>query len=109
MAADLQVFVDVDVSLLDNDDSLLPMARESLEKLVGQGYQIILCSVHGSDHAKAVAAHHGLTHLASGYAGKAHSMTAHIPCAVLAPFGFNSNDDDSWRITVESIMEKYGD
>ncbi len=103
------VFVDVDLTLVDANAKLLDGAREGLQRLRDEGCHLFLWSSVGVDYARKVAALHGLTDLFEGYASKPDIIIYDIPSTAVAPFVFNVQDEVSWQSMAERIIEKHID
>jgi hypothetical protein len=65
-----RICIDVDRTLLNENEELLPGAREGLKVLNEKGYQLTLWSCGGEDRARAVAQIHNLRCFFQGYATK---------------------------------------
>ncbi|MBM4048893.1 MAG: hypothetical protein FJ279_27645 [Planctomycetes bacterium] len=55
------IFVDVDLTLVDQNQNLVPGAREALQRLIDRGCHLFLWSTAGRKYAEGTAARHGLT------------------------------------------------
>ena len=64
------VFVDVDLTLVDASGKLRDGAREGLQRLKDEGCHLFLWSTVGLEYARTVAARHQLTDLFESYAAK---------------------------------------
>jgi len=64
------VFVDVDLTLIDANGGLLEGAREGIQKLSDAGCHLFLWSTNGADYCRKVAALHHLTDLFEGFSAK---------------------------------------
>ena len=103
------VFVDVDLTLVDAQCQLLDGAREALQQLRDKGCHLFLWSSVGVDYARKVAALHKLTDLFEGYASKPDIIIDDMPSTAVAPFVFNVQDEVSWQKMAERIIEKHVD
>ncbi len=103
------VFVDVDLTLVDAKGALLPGAKQGLEKLRDAGCHLYLWSSVGVEYARKVAALHRLTDLFEGYAAKPDIVIDDMPSTAVAPFVFNVQDEISWEKMAERIIEKHVD
>lgn len=56
------VYIDVDQTLINIDDELLPRVMESLEKLHNHSYQLVCWSGGGQEHARNVCERHEIEH-----------------------------------------------
>jgi hypothetical protein len=66
----LNISIDVDGTLLDENENLVPQAREGLQRLKEAGHNLQLWSGGGADYASKCAAKHKLTGLFDSYAKK---------------------------------------
>src|SRR6185436_12462541 len=64
------VFVDVDLTLIDSNARLLNGAREALQRLRDEGCHLFLWSTVGPDYCRKVAQIHGLTDFFEGFTAK---------------------------------------
>ncbi len=103
------VFVDVDLTLIDANGKLLDGAREALQRLRNEGCHLFLWSSVGVDYARKVSTLHGLTELFEGYASKPDIIIDDMPSTAVAPFVFNVQDEVSWQSMAERIIEKHID
>ena len=103
------VFVDVDLTLVDASGRLLDGAREALQRLRDEGCHLFLWSSVGIDYARKVAALHGLSELFEGYASKPDIIIDDMPSTAIAPFIFNVQNEVSWQAMAERIIEKHID
>jgi len=103
------VFVDVDLTLVDANGKLLAGARDGLLKLKAKGCHLFLWSSVGVDYATKIAALHGLTDLFEGYASKPDIIIDDMPQTAVAPFVFNVQEERSWLAMAEKIISKHVD
>jgi phosphoglycolate phosphatase-like HAD superfamily hydrolase len=103
------IFVDVDLTLVDQHGHLLNGAREALVKLKERGCHLFLWSSVGAEYARKVAALHGLTDLFESFAAKPDIVIDDMPATVNAPFVFNVHDESSWPALAGRIIAKHID
>ena len=103
------IFIDVDLTLVDAKCQLLDGAREALQRLRDEGCHLFLWSSVGVDYARKVAGLHKLTDLFEGYASKPDIIIDDMPSTAVAPFIFNVQDEVSWQKMAERIIEKHVD
>ena len=103
------IFVDVDLTLVDENGNLLEGSSQALRTLKQKGCHLFLWSTAGADYAKANAARHGLTDLFEGYVAKPDILIDDLPSTVLNPFVFNVQREESWTTMVETILKKHID
>lgn len=66
----LNISIDVDGTILDENEGLVPQARESIQRLKGSGHCLQLWSGGGAEYAEKIARKFNLTHLFDSYAKK---------------------------------------
>lgn len=103
------VFVDVDLTLVDANQKLLPGATGALAQLRDKGCHLFLWSTNGADYAKKVASLHGLTDLFAGFAAKPDIIIDDMPGTALTPLVFDVNAESSWPALVEKILKQHLD
>jgi hypothetical protein len=103
------IFVDVDLTLVDANGQLLGGACEGLQRLKDEGCHLFLWSTVGVEYARAIAAQHQLTDMFEGYAAKPDVIIDDMPSTAVAPFVFNVQKEDSWQSMAERIIEKHVD
>ena len=103
------IFVDVDLTLVDAKGNLLEGAKEALVKLKDKGCHLFLWSSVGMEYAKKVAALHRLTDLFEGYASKPDIIIDDMPNTAVAPFVFDVNQESSWVAMADRIITKHVD
>ena len=103
------VFVDVDLTLVDANRKLLPGAIEALGKLRNKGCHLFLWSTNGADYARKVASLHQLTDMFEGFVAKPDIIIDDMPGTVLNPFVFDVNNEASWPALAERIIRKHID
>lgn len=103
------IFVDVDLTLVDKDGRLLDGARQALERLRDRGCHLFLWSSVGAEYARKVAALHQLTDFFEGYTAKPDIIIDDMPGTAQAPFVYNVQDEASWQSLAERIIDKHID
>ena len=103
------IFVDVDLTLVDKDGRLLDGARQALERLRDRGCHLFLWSSVGADYARKIAALHNLTDLFEGYTAKPDIVIDDMPSTAQAAFIYNVHDEASWQSLAERIINKHID
>jgi phosphoserine phosphatase len=103
------IFVDVDLTLVDANRNLLPGAKEALAKLMERGCHLFLWSTNGAEYARKVAALHGLTGCFEGFAAKPDIIIDDLPGTVLNPYVFDVNAESSWPSLADKILRKHID
>ena len=103
------VFVDVDLTLVDANCKLLDGAREGLELLKDKGCHLFLWSTCGADYCRKVAGLHGLTELFEGFSAKPDVVIDDMPSTCVSPFAYSVQNEQSWMKLVEQIIKKHID
>lgn len=103
------VFIDVDLTLIDLDGKLLEGAPKALNRLKQKGCHLFLWSTAGANYARKVARRHKLNGLFDGYAAKPDIIIDDIPSTAIDPFVFNVQKEASWQSMVQKIITKHID
>jgi hypothetical protein len=103
------IFIDVDLTLVDAEGRLLDGAREALERFVDKGCHLFLWSSVGVGYAKKVAALHNLTGFFEGFTSKPDIIIDDMPSTAQTPFVFNVHDEASWPAMAEWIIAEHVD
>jgi len=103
------VFVDVDLTLIDGNGNILAGAADALSKLKNKGCHLFLWSTNGADYAQKVARLHGLAGLFEGFAPKPDIIIDDMPGTALNPFVFDVNAESSWPSLADKIIRKHID
>jgi len=103
------IFVDVDLTLVDANGKLLGGAGEALRILRDKGCHLFLWSTGGADYCRKVAALHGLTELFEGFSAKPDIVIDDMPSTCVSPFVYNVQQENSWATLTERIISKHVD
>jgi phosphoglycolate phosphatase-like HAD superfamily hydrolase len=103
------VFVDVDLTLVDADGRILDGAREALNSLKQRGCHLFLWSTGGTDYCRKVARLNGLEELFEGFTAKPDIVIDDMPNTCLASFIYDVNNEGSWKELAERILAKHVD
>jgi hypothetical protein len=103
------IFIDVDLTLVDANGRLLKGAREALVKLTMKDCHLFLWSSVGVEYAKKMAVLHHLTDFFEGYASKPDIIIDDMPQTAVAPFVFNVQEESSWPALADKIILKHID
>jgi len=103
------IFVDVDLTLVDASGNLLDGAREALARLKDKGCHLFLWSSGGVDYTKKIAARYQLADLFEGFAAKPDIIIDDMPNTAIAPFVFNVQEEASWVAMADRIINKHVD
>ena len=103
------VFVDVDLTLVDADGRILDGAGSALKLLKDRGCHLFLWSTGGADYCRKVARLNGLEDLFEGFVSKPDIIIDDMPRTCLKPFTYDVNNERSWRELAERILAKHVD
>ena len=103
------VFVDVDLTLVDANRKLLPGAAEALSLLRDKGCHLFLWSTNGADYARSVANLYHLTEMFEGFAAKPDIIIDDMPATALNPIVFDVNRETSWPALAARIIREHVD
>lgn len=103
------VFIDVDLTLVDANGKLLDGAREALLALKKAGCHLFLWSSVGADYCRKVAESHRLTDLFEGFTAKPDIVEDDMPSTCVTPFVYNVQQEESWPAMVRRIIDKHID
>lgn len=103
------VFVDVDLTLVDANQKLLPGVPEALAKLRNRGSHLFLWSTNGADYARKIANLYHLTDLFEGFVAKPDIIIDDLPATALNPLTFDVNAEASWPALADKIIRRHLD
>jgi hypothetical protein len=103
------VFVDVDLTLVDAKGQLLEGAREALQRLRDEGCHLFLWSTGGTDYCRKVAHLHGLTDFFEGFSAKPDIIIDDMPATCVTQLVYDVRQEESWPALAERIIEKHID
>ena len=103
------IFVDVDLTLIDANGKIRVGASEALAKLRDKGCHLFLWSTNGAEYARKVAQIHSLEGIFEGFSAKPDIIIDDIPGTALNPFVFDVNAETSWQSLAEKIIRKHID
>jgi phosphoglycolate phosphatase-like HAD superfamily hydrolase len=103
------VFIDVDLTLVDSNGKLLAGAREGLERLKEKGCHLFLWSTCGADYCRRVAELHKLTEFFEGFTAKPDIVIDDMPSTCVSPFVYSVQQEATWPKLVERIIRKHVD
>ena len=102
------IFVDVDLTLVDANGKLLEGAREALQKLREEGCHLFLWSTCGAEYCRKVAALHRLMDFFEGFTAKPDIVIDDMPSTCTGAFIYDVRQD-SWPELAKRIIEKHID
>jgi hypothetical protein len=103
------IFVDVDLTLVDAKGKLLGGAREALEKLKEEGCHLFLWSSNGADYCKKIAQTHKLTELFEGFTAKPDIIIDDMPSTCVTSLIYNVQAKKSWADLADQIIQVHLD
>ena len=103
------VFVDVDLTLVDANGKLLEVAREGLTYLKEKRCHLFLWSTCGADYCRKVAELHKLGELFEGFTAKPDIVIDDMPSTCVSPFVYSVQRNESWPRMAKRIAEKHID
>ncbi len=103
------IFVDVDLTLVDANGRLMDGAREALQQLADEGCHLFLWSTVGAEYARKVAARYQLTNLFEGFVAKPDIIIDDMPATAISPFVYNVQAEPSWASLAQTILDKHVD
>jgi phosphoglycolate phosphatase-like HAD superfamily hydrolase len=102
------VFVDVDLTLVDANGRILAGASEGLQQLKEAGCHLFLWSSCGAEYCRKVAEANGLAELFEGFSAKPDIVIDDMPGTCVAPFGYDAREL-GWEELAKRIVEKHVD
>jgi phosphoglycolate phosphatase-like HAD superfamily hydrolase len=103
------VFVDVDLTLVDAKCRLLDGAREGLKLLKDKGCHLFLWSTCGAEYCRKAAGLHGLTEFFESFSAKPDIIIDDMPATCTSPFAYSVQEETSWPKLAERIIKKHVD
>jgi hypothetical protein len=103
------IFVDVDLTLVDANGKILGGAREALQRLRDEGCHLFLWSTGGADYCRKIAHLYGLTDFFEGFTAKPDIIIDDMPSTCVTPFVYDVGQELSWPALAERIIEKHID
>lgn len=105
----VNIFIDVDLTLVDANGRVLDGAIDALKTLKERGCHLFLWSTVGMEYAKSTAERLGIFDLFDSFAAKPDVIIDDMPSTVLNPFHFDVNQEGSWSETVRRLVSKHVD
>jgi hypothetical protein len=103
------IFVDVDLTLIDANGKPLDGAREALQQLHDEGCHLFLWSSCGAEYCRRIAALHRLADLFEGFTAKPDIVIDDMPSTCVTPFVYDVRQEQSWPALVQCIIDKHID
>ena len=103
------IFIDVDLTLVDANSQLLSDAREALSRLKKEGCHLFLWSTCGADYCRKIASLHGLSDFFEGFTAKPDILIDDMPSTCATSLVHNVHQETSWPALAEKIIAKHID
>jgi hypothetical protein len=103
------VFIDVDLTLVDANGKLLAGAREGLNRLKDEGCHLFLWSTCGTDYCRKIAGLHGLADFFEGFSAKPDILIDDMPSTCVPQIIYNVQGEASWPALAEKIIDEHID
>ena len=103
------VFVDVDLTLVDANGRIFAGAVEGLQKLKAAGCHLFLWSSCGAEYCRKVAAANGIAELFEGFSAKPDIVIDDMPGTCVAPFVYDVGREGGWGELAGRILDKHVD
>jgi phosphoglycolate phosphatase-like HAD superfamily hydrolase len=103
------IFVDVDLTLVDTKGKLLDGAREALQQLRDEGCHLFLWSTNGSDYCRKIAALHKLSDFFEGFTAKPDIIIDDMPSTCITQLVYGVGQGQPWSAVAERIIERHLD
>src|SRR6476661_6677588 len=101
----VNIFVDVDLTLVNELGGILPGAADSLRRLKQRGCHLFLWSTGGGDYCRTVAERYQLADLFEAFLPKPDIIIDDMPGLCLSPLVFNPLEQPSWEAMTDAIEE----
>jgi hypothetical protein len=103
----VNIFVDVDLTLIDEREVLMSGAVEALRKLKARGCHLYVWSTRGVEGAREIVKRCGIEELIEGIVPKPDIIIDDMPGTCLNPFVFDVNQEESWEKLAKIIVDNY--
>jgi hypothetical protein len=103
------VFVDVDLTLIDANGKLLDGAKEALHSLRDEGCHLFLWSTGGAEYCRKVARLYCMTDFFEGFTAKPDIIIDDMPSTCVTQFVYDVRQEQSWGALAERIIDKHID
>ena len=105
----VHIYVDVDLTLVDEMGRLLPKAVEGLLTLREAGCRLVLWSNAGVDYCRGIAERHEIAELFDAFLQKPDICIDDMPSTVLKILHYDVNEQKSWQDLADHIVTKHVD
>jgi len=103
------IFVDVDLTLVNAKGELLEGAHEALKRLRDAGCHLFLWSTAGADYCRKVAQCYGMTDFFEGFSAKPDIIIDDMPSTCVTQLIYDVAKEESWGALAERIIEEHVD
>jgi phosphoserine phosphatase len=103
----VNVFVDVDLTLVDHQGALLPNAVEAMQVLYDGGCHLFLWSTGGSQYCQDVAERAGIDHLFEAFLPKPDIYIDDMPSTIFNGVLFDVRQEGAWLPLAEKILRDH--
>jgi len=103
------IFIDVDLTLVDANGRLLDGAKEALMRLKDAGCHLFLWSSVGVEYCRKVAESYQLSGLFEGFTAKPDIIVDDMPSTCVSAFVYDVRHEASWPALARRIIEKHVD
>ena len=102
----VNVYVDVDLTLVDHQGGVLPGAVEALRALHDAGCHLFLWSTGGCHYCRQIAERYGVADLFEAFLPKPDIYIDDMPATIFNGLVFDAQEE-SWRAVVERIVREH--
>jgi hypothetical protein len=103
----VNVFVDVDLTMVDHAGVLLPGAVDAIKTLHQAGCHLFLWSTGGRDYCKQTAERAGIADLFEAFLPKPDIYIDDMPSTIFNGLLFDVNQQGPWKQLAEQICQKH--
>ena len=105
----VNVYVDVDLTLVDAQGFPLPDAARAMRELYDAGCHLFLWSTGGGDYCRRVAKRCGITQLFEAFLPKPDIYIDDMPSTIFHNLLFDVNAEPSWPALADKIVSQHVD
>jgi len=103
------VFVDVDLTLVDANGKLLDGAREALQAIARRGLPSVSLVHRRTGYCRKVAHLYGMTEFFEGFTAKPDIIIDDMPSTCVTQFVYDVRQEQSWGALAKRIIDKHID
>jgi hypothetical protein len=103
------IFIDVDLTLVDANGKLFDGAREALERLRDKACHLFLWSTVGPEYCRKIAHLYDLTHFFEGFTAKPDIIIDDMPSTCVTQLHYDVRQEESWPALADRIIAKHVD